>query len=64
MIFHDCDTGKLCVQWFCLWQKISKGMKNSRDVFKKKLNTKKVFPGSPRQVSFNVFEGLGQYSFC
>ena len=28
-----------------------------------KFFTKKVFPGSPRNVSFNVFEGLGQYLF-
>ena len=64
MIFHDGDIRKLCVQWFCLWYKISKRMKDYQDVLETfKFFTKKVFPGCPRDVSFNVFEGFGQYSF-
>ena len=62
--FHDGDMRKVFIQWFCLWQKNDKGMKNYRDVLQTfKFFTKKVFAGSPRNVSFNVFEGLGQYSF-
>ena len=39
-------------------------MKNYQDVLETfKFFTKNVFPGSPRDVSFNVFEGLGQYLF-
>ena len=39
-------------------------MKNYQDVLETfKFFTKKVFSGCPRDVSFNVFEGFGQYSF-
>ena len=39
-------------------------MKDYQDVLETfKFFTKKVFPGCPRDVSFNVFEGFGQYSF-
>ena len=39
-------------------------MKNFQDVPETfRFFTKNIFPGSPRDVSFNVFEGLGQYSF-
>ena len=64
IIFHDGDTRKVCVQWFCLWKKKWQGdEKLSGCLETLKFITKKVFPGSPRNVSFNVFEGLGQYLF-